>query len=65
MKRKVIFVLVLIVILFGLVAWTPASPVSFARTFVTQDCLVQSPSDTGVVSLETAVPSCWMAEQFQ
>jgi hypothetical protein len=74
MKRKIVFVLVLFVILFGLVAWTPASPISVARSFITQDCVVQASPDlgivptdaasTGAVSVNSPVPSCWMAEQL-
>lgn len=65
MKRKLVFVLVLIAVVFGLVAWTPATPVSIMRSFITQECLVQTPADNGMVSLDSAVPSCWMAEQLQ
>lgn len=75
MKRKIVYVLVLFVILFGLVAWTPANPVSVARSFITQDCTVQASPDLGIVpkgtdsigsvSPDSPVPSCWMAEQIR
>ncbi len=64
MKRKAILILTILIILLGLVAWQPATPISVAQQFITQECQVQTPPTTSAVSLETAVPSCWLANQL-
>ena len=64
MKRKAIIILTIAIILLGLVAWQPATPLSLGQQFVTQECQFQAPASQGTVSLDTAVPPCWLAHQL-